>query len=139
MVSRVLVAMDDSEMAEQALEYAFEAHPSAEVTVLHVVGTPSAMMGSAVALALEENIEDAAEELAAPVFERATEIADEHDATIETMVRLGAPAKDIINEADAFDTVIIGAHSGSLADRLFVGDVAQRVFRHAPVPVTVVR
>jgi nucleotide-binding universal stress UspA family protein len=41
MISRILVPMDDSEMAQRALEYALENHPDAEITVLHVVGEPS--------------------------------------------------------------------------------------------------
>jgi len=139
MISRVLVPMDDSKMAERALEYALEAHPDAEITVLHIVGEPSSMMGKAMSLALEEDIEKAAEKHAAEIFERAREIAQPHGIDISTDVAWGSPAKVIINQSDSFDTVVIGSHSGSLADRLFVGNVAQTVFRRSPVPVTVVR
>jgi nucleotide-binding universal stress UspA family protein len=131
--------MDDSEMAVRALEYALEAHPDAEITALHIVGEPSAMMGKAVGLALEDNIEEAAERHAAEIFERAREIAQSHGVDISTDVAWGSPAKVIVKEADSFDTVVIGSHGGSLADRLFVGNVAQTVFRRSPVPVTVVR
>lgn len=139
MISRVLVPMDDSEIAVRALEYALEAHPDAEITVLHIVGEPSAMMGKAVGLALEENIEEAAEKHAAEIFERAREIAQSHGVDISTDVAWGSPAKVIVKQADSFDTVVIGSHGGSLADRLFVGNVVQTVFRRSPVPVTVVR
>ncbi|CCQ34036.1 UspA domain protein [Halorhabdus tiamatea SARL4B] len=139
MIERVLVAMDDSEMGEKALRYALEAHPDAEVTVLHVVGEPSPMMGQAVGLALEDDVQAAAEELAAAVLDRAREIADEYDAEVETKVGWGTPAKVIVSRAADFDTVVIGSHSGSLADQLFVGNVAQKVFRRSPVPVTTVR
>lgn len=139
MISRVLVPMDDSEMAEHALEYAIEAHPDAEITVLHIVGEPSAMMGEAVGLALEDDVEAAAEEQASAVLERAREIAHEHGVEIETDVALGKAAKAIVNRAGDFDTVVVGSHGGSLKERLLVGNVAQKVFRHSPVPVTVVR
>ena len=139
MISRVLVPMDDSEMAERALEYALEAHPDAEITVLHIVGETSAMMGKAVALALEDDIEEAAEEHASQVLERAREIAKTHNRDIKTDVAWGNPPKAIVNRADNFETVVIGSHGGSLAERLFVGNVAQTVFRRSPVPVTVVR
>lgn len=139
MISRVLVPIDESEMAEHALKYALEAHPDAEITVLHVVGEPSPMMGESVGLALEDDIEEAAEEHASAVLERAREIAQSYDAELETDVAWGSPAKAIINRAENFDTVVIGSHSGSLADRLLVGNVAQTVFRRSPVPVTVVR
>jgi nucleotide-binding universal stress UspA family protein len=139
MVSRVLVPMDDSKMAERALEYALEAHPDAEITVLHVVGEPSPMMGKAMGLALEEDLEEAAEEHASAVLDRARERARASGTEIETEVAWGNPAKAIVDRAENFDTVVVGSHGGSLAERLFVGNVAQRVFRHSPVPVTVVR
>ncbi|MEF8859690.1 MAG: universal stress protein [Halolamina sp.] len=131
--------MDDSEMAERALEYAIESYPDPEITVLHVVGEPTSMWGAATGLALEENIEEAAEERAKEVFDRARELADEHDVEITTEVQLGHPVRAILNRADDFDTVVIGSHGGSLADRLIIGNVAQKVFRRSPVPVTVVR
>ena len=60
MVSRILVPMDDSEHAVQALEYACENFADASITVLHVVGVPSSMMGQATALALADDLEDIA-------------------------------------------------------------------------------
>ena len=76
--------MDDSEMAQQALEYALENHPDAEITVLHVVGEPSPMMGKAAGLVLDDDMEETARTLAEPIFTRAREIADSYDADIET-------------------------------------------------------
>lgn len=139
MISRVLVPMDGSEMARRALEYAFESHPDAEITVLCVVGEPSAMMGEAVGLALSDDIEKAAEEHAGDVFETARKVAAEYDGEITTEVKIGHPSRAILNRAEAFDAVILGSHSGSLSDRLIVGNVAETVFRRSPVPVTVVR
>lgn len=126
-------------MAERALEYALENHPNAEITVLHVVGEPSPMLGTAAGIALEDDLEAAAQERAETVFERAREIAAEYDTEIDTEVKLGNPIKGILNSAEDADAVVIGTHGGSLVDRLFVGDVAQKVFRQSPVPVTVVR
>lgn len=139
MISRVLVPMDDSEMAEEALEYALENHPDAEITVLHVVGEPSPMWGEATGLALEDDLEQAAEDLAESVFTSARELATEYDVEVDTEVRLGMPVRAILNRADDFDVIVIGSHGGSVADRLFVGNVTQKVFRRSPVPVVVVR
>jgi len=139
MLSQILVPMDDSEMAQRALEYALENHPDAEVTVLHVVGGPSPLGGAATALALAEDIEAAAEERSEEVFDDAREIAAEYDVEITTEVQLGHPARAILNRADDFDAVVLGSHGGSLADRLVVGNVAQKVFRNSPVPVVIAR
>ena len=139
MISRVLVPMDESALAEEALKYALEAHPGAEITVLHVVGEPSPMMGKAVRLALEDDPERAAKEQAEEIHARAGEIAAEYDASIDTDVAFGHPAKVIVDRSEEHDLVVIGSHGGSFVDRLFVGDVAETIFRRAPVPVVVVR
>lgn len=139
MISQVLVAMDGSEVAEHALRYALEAHPDAAVTVLTVVGEPSAMFGEATAIALAGDPDRVAKEHAEPVVDRAREIASEYDAELSFEVKIGHPARLILEHADAFDTVVIGSHSGSLADRIFVGNVTEKTVRNSPVPVTVVR
>jgi nucleotide-binding universal stress UspA family protein len=139
MISRILVPMDDSEMAQRALEYALENHPEAEITVLHVAGGPSLMGGAATALALEDDSEEAAEEQSKAVFENARERAAQYDVEITTEVQIGQPAQTILNRADDFDAIVLGSHSGSLVDRLIVGNVAQKVVRHSPIPVIVAR
>jgi nucleotide-binding universal stress UspA family protein len=131
--------MDGSEMAEHALEYAIESHPKAEITVLNVVGKSSGMMGEKAALALAEDTDDAIEEAATEVFEGATAIATEAGVDIETRIEVGHPAREIVNVAKDYDTIVIGSHSGGLLDRLLVGNIAEKVFRNSPVPVTVAR
>ncbi|TKX81563.1 universal stress protein [Halorubrum sp. SD626R] len=139
MVERVLVAMDDSELSERALRFALDAHPDADVTVLHVVGEPSSMMGAATGIALADDSEERVRELSEDVFERAGEIATEHGVAVAVESEVGSPASRIVERAEEFDVVVIGTHSGSLTDRLLVGNVAKSVFQNAPVPVTVVR
>jgi len=131
--------MDDSEMAERALRYALKAHPGADITVLHVVGEPSSMMGGATGIALADDPEAAAREHASDLFDRAREIAAESDIEIEAVVRVGHPARAVINMTEEFDTVVIGSHGGSLADRLLVGNIAEKIVRRSAAPVTVVR
>lgn len=139
MIERVLVPMDGSEMAERALRFALEAFPAAEVTVLHVVGQPSRFLGEATGLALADDIEVAAEERASSIFERGRTIASEYEVEIDTTVAMGHPGKAIVQQSTDFDLVVMGSHGGSISDRLFVGNVAERVFRRSPVPVTTVR
>ena len=126
-------------MAERALRYALRAHPNAEITVLHVVGEPSSMMGRATGIALADDPEAAAREHASDLFDRAREISAESGTEIETVVRVGHPARAVINMTEEFDTVVIGSHGGSLADRLLVGNIAEKIVRRSAAPVTVVR
>lgn len=139
MIDRVLVPIDGSEMGERVLAWALEAYPDAEITVFHVVGGASGMMGEATTLALADDVEDAAEEEAREVFERAEEIAAERGREVETQVALGRPARAIVVAAEEVDTVVMGSHSSTLAERLFTGNVAESVFQRSPVPVTFVR
>ncbi|WP_053948648.1 universal stress protein [Halolamina sediminis] len=139
MISQVLVPMDDSEMARRALEYALENHPDADITVIHVLGGPSPWGTAATSLALADDLEAAAEEQAEELFDDARDLAAEYDVEISTIIELGHPARAILNRADEFDAVVIGTHGGSMADRLVVGNVTQKVFRRSPVPVIVAR
>lgn len=139
MVERILVAMDGSELAERALEYALDVHPDAEITVLYVAGEPSPMMGRALEMALEDDIEAVAREEAESIFESARELAAERGVALDTDVDVGSPAKSIVDRAEDFDAVVLGSHGGDLRSRLLMGNVAERVVRGSPVPVTVVR
>jgi len=139
MVSRILVPMNDSEMAAQALKFACESFPDTDLTVLAVVGGPSAYMGEAVSIAMADDPEAAAADRAAPIFETAREIAGETGQQVDTEVALGHPTRAIVDRAGDYDLVVIGAHSRNLGARVLLGNVAERVTRRSPVPVTVVR
>lgn len=141
MIERVLVPMDDSRMARRALRYALEAHPEADITVFHVVGGPSSMMGKAVGIALADDPEAFARDKAHDVFESAESIAAEYGTEIRTEFRVGHPVRAILSfiEDEPFDVVIMGTHGGKIADSLLVGNVAKKIFRRSPVPVTSVR
>jgi nucleotide-binding universal stress UspA family protein len=106
---------------------------------MHVVGEPSAMFGVATGLAVADDIREAADERAEEVLAGAREVAEEYERSIQTLVEVGHPAKAILEEAPDHDLIVIGSHGGKLADRLFVGNVAERVFRRSPVPVTTIR
>jgi nucleotide-binding universal stress UspA family protein len=138
MVSRILVPVDDSDMAAGALRYALETFPDATITVLHVSGGPSPMMGEATEIALSDDPDSVADEYAEEALDRARDIAAEYDADIQTEVQVGHPAQTILDRAGDFDAVVIGSHSGGLMERLFVGNVAEKVVSESPVPVTVV-
>ena len=142
MPTQILVPMDDSDFASHALEYALETYPDGEITVLHVVGVPSMMMGEATALALEDDISEAAARRSESVFERAREIADDRNREIHTVAGIGHPARNILNRADEYDAIVLGAHGADWSRatrRYLVGNITETVSKRAPVPVTIDR
>jgi len=139
MSRRVLVPVDGSELATRALEYALDVHADDHVTLLYVAGEASPMMGSATSLALEADVEGAIAEEAEEVFGPAREVAEEYGVEVSFEVGVGKPASVIVEHAENHDVVVLGSHSSTLRERLFVGNVATKVVRNAPVPVTVVR
>ncbi|WP_336343231.1 universal stress protein [Halalkalicoccus ordinarius] len=138
MTPHVLVPMNDSEIAEQALEFALEAYPAAGITVLNVIGVPTWHMGNAAGLALSDDPSRMAETQTEVVFERARELAASYDIEITTIVETGNPSRAIVRRAEEFDVVVIGGHERGLSSRLLVGNVATAVTRRSSVPVTVV-
>jgi hypothetical protein len=89
--------MDDSETAVRTVRYALEAYSDNEITALHVVGGPSPMMRKAGSLALEADIEQAAEEHVSAVLTRARDIADQFDTKITTDIAWEGSANVIID------------------------------------------
>ncbi len=100
------------------------------------------MMGEATGLVLEDDLQTAASERSAPVFDGAREIADERGRTINAVVGIGHPAREILERATEYETVVLGAHGKDRprATRQFlIGNVTDTVFKRASVPVIIVR
>ncbi|SFC61612.1 Nucleotide-binding universal stress protein, UspA family [Halobiforma haloterrestris] len=134
----VLVPIDDSDPAEQALEYALAEYPDADITALHVIDPYETSVDAW--FADRDYLKDLEAE-AETLLENAREIADDHGASIDTDSVVGKPAREItdyVDEADV-DEVVIGSHGRRGTTRVLLGSVAETVVRRAPVPVIVVR
>jgi nucleotide-binding universal stress UspA family protein len=60
---------------------------------------------------------------------------------VSAQVRFGEPAQEIIDCADEeeMDLIVMATHGRSGVSRLLLGSVAEKVLRHAPVPVVLLR
>jgi nucleotide-binding universal stress UspA family protein len=67
------------------------------------------------------------------------EVPDE--ISLETLVRSGSPAVEIIDVAKRLpaDLIVISTHGRTGLKHVFLGSVAEHVVRHAPCPALVVR
>lgn len=138
--AQVLVPFDDSEPARDALEFAFDLFPDADVTALLIIDdsaiatVPPPSSGeddSATANRVLDSVPG--------VLEHAIEIGDRCDGQVRTAGRIGSPTQAILEYIDdeSVDHVVIGSAHRTGISRLLLGSVAEVVVRHAKVPVTV--
>ncbi|WP_136715352.1 universal stress protein [Halorientalis salina] len=140
--SHVLVPLDGSPLAEDALVHALDTFDCA-VTVLNVVTPLDKSMSEGGVLEADEKRQDQGRERANAVVDRAKHRAADQDRTVETVVETGDPAEAILAYVDDTDVdhVVMGGHGGDRhrLTRRLLGTVATAVVGEAPVTVTVVR
>jgi nucleotide-binding universal stress UspA family protein len=144
---RVTIAHDGSPGAKAALDFVATL-PLSPATQLHVVGVAASV-----------RYPSTAPDLVAPTLRAAiAEIEDERRRSLEAAlapevarlgsrvpidvtVRIGVPARAILQHADATDTdlLVVGARGLGTIKRLALGSVSESVLRHAVCPVLVVR
>lgn len=131
----ILVPVDFSECSKKALQYAipFARQFGAELKLLHVVEPYPAVpeMGPYDL----DNINDGKAQLEA--FRQA--IGDAVPAS--TSLRTGMPHLEIAEAAKdlGIDLIILSTHGRSGLARMLLGSTAEKVVRHAPCPVLIVR
>jgi nucleotide-binding universal stress UspA family protein len=141
-LKRILVPVDFSESSRKALQYAgsFARQFNAELILLHVV-EPPAYPGNAPLVVTAMMFDDAdLRELAAKkLSELRNEIGSQ--TAVKANVRSGVPYHEIIRAAEETNTdlIVISTHSRTGFARMFLGSTAERVVRHAPCPVMVIR
>lgn len=141
MTDRILIGVDDSEQARDALSFAADEWGDAELLLVTVIDpaegghTPGAGIPSG-AEQWYERRKSAAESVLAD----ATESLDV-DGSVETGTTVGKPAAAIVEYAADHDAdhIVVGSHGRSGISRIVLGSVAEAVVRNSPVPVTVVR
>lgn len=142
-LSRILVPLDFSEHAFKALRYAraFAAQFGSKLCLLHVtepVVYPSDFGYSPLPQnALEENFQrDARVRLDAMVDEWRRDGVE-----CEAVLRVGKPYQEIaaVAQEKETDLIIVTTHGYTGLTHVLLGSTAERVIRHAPCPVLVVR
>jgi nucleotide-binding universal stress UspA family protein len=141
----VLVPVDFSEYANQALEYAIglASKLGARVTLLHVMQSPpwgGAEMDATLPYAYTQYIQVLEAESANGMqayLERVTAAGLEG----EVAVVHGVPFHEIIETAKTrqVDLIVMGTHGRTGLQHVLLGSVAEKVVRLAPCPVLVVR
>jgi nucleotide-binding universal stress UspA family protein len=147
MARTVLVPLDDSEPSWEALQYAVETDPATSLRILHVIDPAQAGYGASMGVptAAEEWF-DSRQQAAKRMFEEARSRVESADATVDTDILIGNPARRIseyptqdAEDDRRVDAIVMGSHGRDGVARILLGSVAESVARRSPVPVTIVR
>lgn len=137
---RVLVPHDFSEPATMALRVAADlaARDRGRLLVLHVLGPfytgPAYPSEEAIAWTPSETLLD---ELRARLQTLVTRTLGSRGRSAVCRVVMGDPLRCILEAARGADAIVM-ATTGAGTGRLLIGSVAEKVVRHAPVPVLTV-
>ncbi|MFC6942437.1 universal stress protein [Salinirubellus sp. GCM10025818] len=137
----ILVPYDGSDTSLDALEYAIESFPDADITALHVIDRAHLGAPYGELLVGREELRRRATERAEELLEDAETAAEEAGVQIETEVLIGHPVREVLDYVDerGIDQIVIGGRGMSNVPQLLLGSVAFGVVLHADIPVTVVR
>lgn len=135
---RILVPVDFGEASARAVEVAgaLAQKFGAVIEALHVESLeapPYFTIGQVQALESQRAQARAAAERYLSKFVQKHGAAGAH-----VRIADGAPADIILQHAGLADAVVMGTNDKSIAARLWMGSVAERVHRHATVPVLIV-
>lgn len=145
MSKRILVAVDGSESAVEALRFAVEEWPESSVTLLHVINPADSSTGAEGGFpGAVEQWYDSAKQRGERIL---SEAADAVDVDVDTRLEVGRPTATILSVANGeagdgdepFDHVVLASEGRTGLSRVLLGSVAEGVVRRAQVPVTVVR
>jgi nucleotide-binding universal stress UspA family protein len=138
-VKKVLVLSDGSEISRQALRYAVEIcnQFDAELNLLTVIEPLPAYVGAKVA----KDLLDAAEARMQNEIKTCSGYCETSGMVCRSAVRKGIPHDTIIDYAHEIDAdlIILSTHGRSGIRNAFMGNVAEKVVRHADCPVMTIR
>jgi nucleotide-binding universal stress UspA family protein len=149
LIKKILIGIDNSKFAENAVQYGFDiAHKfKAKVGLVHIVEPVSMpyannndpILGGSDLSPINVDIINIQDDAAKSMIDNAiSKYGDGFDIT--RFNEFGDTADGIINCSKEFgaDLIVIGTHSRTGIDRLLMGSVAEHVVRHSEVPVLVV-
>ena len=154
MFERILVPLDGSELAEQALPYAREvaskfnarvtilrAIPTREQAFREVVGGPGATTAPELTTGVAMNLYEAEEASAGDYLRRIAQGFSGSGISVETETVEGAPEWAIKTRAAELGAglIVMASHGRGGLGRLVYGSVADAILRESDVPVMLIR
>ena len=148
---KILIAVDNSTFSDHAAKVGFELARKfeAHVGLVHIIEpvvTPPPMADTTIGVPLQSGTDINGMD----VIDVQNEVSDSlivqvekkygKDLKVSHLTDFGPTAEGIINCSKEFmaDMIVLGTHSRSGLDRLFMGSIAEEVVRDSAVPVMVI-
>ena len=148
-INKILACVDLSDYSVMTLEYALELArlSQAKILVLNVINQKdiSAVETVAKIYPLDQTVQSYVKDLSSSRFQGLREMIRKHfpeeEPNLELKVDIGIPYESILKTADReeVDLIVMANKGRSNLSRVFFGSAAEKVFRHAKVPVISVR
>lgn len=140
---RILVAIDGSETALRALDFAVRQARLAPPAELHVLNAQPTLSNYTAAeiYVTAERIQQVAAERAKAILDAAAEHLRNAGCRFQLEQTEGDPAETIARRAAELgcESITMGTHGLTSLGILFLGSVAQKVVHYSSVPVTLVK
>lgn len=145
MYKKILIPVDGSHRAALAAEHGVELASKfqAEVTLFHVIPALPAYVnkyGDRLGNVYQQ-INDELQKTGQEILEKAKKDLAGYGVPVEIKIIWGNPAQEICNEVKEgrYDLLILGSRGLGEIKGYLMGSVSNRVSRHAPCPVLIVR
>ena len=141
MYENILLPTDGSDTMEEVIDHAvgLATHHDATLHALYVANTAS--LRDLPADSGWESITEALDREGERAISEVRTRAKPHEVSLQSEIREGAPAKEILRYAEeaGSDIVVMGTRGRSGVGRLLLGSVAEKVVRSSTTPVLTIR
>jgi nucleotide-binding universal stress UspA family protein len=145
MYDRIVVPLDGSDIAEQAIPTAEQLADALELPLhfVRIVEFPSTSFTYAYGSMIDAdaslmNLDDE-REIARHYLAEASSSSEKRGRTVTTEVREGIAVQELVESMQAGDLFVLASHGRSGMARWFLGSVAEEITRKSTVPVLLVR
>jgi nucleotide-binding universal stress UspA family protein len=139
--AHVLCPIDFSDRSRQALDRATQlVAPDGQITLLHVIEAPVSYLGAPDMKGFLEDLDAVATRLLTEWGDYARKKLGA--AKLVTKLVVGSPGEgtlDVLDKDPTIDLVVLASHGRTGLKRALLGSVAEKLVRHAPCSVHVVR
>lgn len=147
-MKKVLIAVDYSPSSEKIAEAGYELAKvmNAQVCIMHVITDvkyygmeyPSFMGYTGYNMEMDINMADELHKVAEDFMEKTKEHFN--DPELSTHIGQGDTADTILDYASEWkaDVLVLGTHSHSTLEKIFIGDVASQILKSAKIPLYII-